>query len=515
MKRRLLSLLLAVSLLLCLLPLEAAGAEEIPDRDYDGIPDAYDLAPEDNVFTGKMKSGHDGTTTVSFTMDFRCFFGDNSVYSPTLASSSVIGSALAYCLPNYGDAYFVFDTPQTWAGGTASKVDGPQLMALLGFEDVADYKLNEVYSDDDICEVILGHRTVSYNGQTKVILALWVRGTARDSQEEWSSNFHMGDLARFFEAYDSVEGKSPRQSNEDWTRKTNHRGFDVCATRILKHLGGYHSQYVQPVLESVPEAELVYWITGHSRGASVGNLMASYLIDRGEKVFTDLSADRVIPLEDGFWDRMVDQITLDEAIQFIEKAGDEKVFSTARSVATLEALMAAIQTPLVKNKKRIDTPPSGMANFSKTGDDAAAKGARALDTLTIMLDRLDKNSQKAVFESMEATNPELVGKIKKLMFVFGDIVNLNDMEIQAFIREADTKDLTVSLKAASAEVQERIFNNMSSRQKEMIQSDMQYLHNLRMRDVEAAQQRIIDVIRGLEESGDIVLFKGGDDEIIA
>jgi flagellar motor switch protein FliG len=132
-----------------------------------------------------------------------------------------------------------------------------------------------------------------------------------------------------------------------------------------------------------------------------------------------------------------------------------------------------------------------------------------------IMNRLDKNSQKAVFESMEATNPELVGNIKKLMFVFGDIVNLNDMEIQAFIREADTKDLTVSLKAASAEVQERIFNNMSSRQKEMIQSDMQYLHNLRMRDVEAAQQRIIDVIRGLEESGDIVLFKGGDDEIIA
>ena len=116
---------------------------------------------------------------------------------------------------------------------------------------------------------------------------------------------------------------------------------------------------------------------------------------------------------------------------------------------------------------------------------------------------------------MEVTNPELVGKIKKLMFVFGDIINLNDMEIQAFIREADTKDLTVSLKAASPELQERIFNNMSSRQKEMIQSDMQYLHNLRMRDVEAAQQRIIDVIRGLEESGDIVLFKGGDDEIIA
>lgn len=132
-----------------------------------------------------------------------------------------------------------------------------------------------------------------------------------------------------------------------------------------------------------------------------------------------------------------------------------------------------------------------------------------------IMNRIDKNAQKSVFESLSQKDPELVDNIKKLMFVFNDIVNLNDMEIQAFIREADTKDLTVALKAASPEVQKRIFANMSTRQKEMIQSDMQYLHNLRMRDVEAAQQRIIDVIRSLEESGDIVLFKGGDDQIIA
>ena len=137
-----------------------------------------------------------------------------------------------------------------------------------------------------------------------------------------------------------------------------------------------------------------------------------------------------------------------------------------------------------------------------------------VDYIADIMNRLDKSEQKSVFDSLSQTNPELVDNIKKLMFVFNDIVNLNDMEIQAFIRESDTKDLTVALKAASAEVQERIFANMSTRQKEMIQSDMQYLHNLRKRDVEAAQQRIIDVIRKLEESGDIVLFKGGDDQII-
>jgi flagellar motor switch protein FliG len=132
-----------------------------------------------------------------------------------------------------------------------------------------------------------------------------------------------------------------------------------------------------------------------------------------------------------------------------------------------------------------------------------------------IMNRIDKESQKAMLERLSETNPTLSDEIKKLMFVFNDIVNLNDMEIQSFIRVVDTKDLTISLKAANPEVQARIFSNMSSRQRDTIQSDMQYLRNLRVRDVEAAQQRIIEAIRGLEESGDIVLFKGGGDEIIA
>ena len=140
--------------------------------------------------------------------------------------------------------------------------------------------------DDDICEVIIGHHTAGYNGETKVIVALWVRGTEPSSEEEWSSNFNVGDLARFFDAYDIQEGKSPRQSNADWTRKTNHRGFDVCATRLLNYLKDYYlDDYVQPVLDSMPEAKLTYWLTGHSRGAAVANLMASYLIDEGNEIY--------------------------------------------------------------------------------------------------------------------------------------------------------------------------------------------------------------------------------------
>ncbi len=204
---------------------------------------------------------------------------------------------------------------------------------------------------------------------------------------------------------------------------------------------------------------------------------------------------------------VLSHVTSDKASKIISEFPREKQIEIIERISNLDTPNPDV---IMIVERMLKKKFSGSYTTSSTANEHGG-----VQYIAEIMNRIDKDSQKAVFESMEVTNPELVGQIKKLMFVFGDIINLNDMEIQAFIREADTKDLTVSLKAASPELQERIFNNMSSRQKEMIQSDMQYLHNLRMRDVEAAQQRIIDVIRGLEESGDIVLFKGGDDEIIA
>ena len=265
----------------------------LPDTDFDGIPDQYDNAPNSNVFTGKLKSGHDSTTSVSFTVDYRSFFTDNTTYQPGLATYSVMGAALAYydVSAAYDNAYLTLDAAQTWENGTISttkKLNGVEVMQLFGFDDVVDYKFNtHGYTDDDQCEAVIGHRTVTYNGQTKVVVAIWARGTDAKSEEEWCSNFDMGDLERFFDEYDSVSGKNPRQRNDDWTRKTNHRGFDVCATRILNYYKNeYYPAYVKPVLDANPTYTLTYWITGHSRGAAVGNLMASYLIDEGNELYT-------------------------------------------------------------------------------------------------------------------------------------------------------------------------------------------------------------------------------------
>lgn len=132
-----------------------------------------------------------------------------------------------------------------------------------------------------------------------------------------------------------------------------------------------------------------------------------------------------------------------------------------------------------------------------------------------IMNHADRRTEKYIFDELGNSDPELSEEIRNLMFVFEDIVYLDDIEIQRFIRDVDTKDLAVALKAANQEVSESIFRNMSQRMQDTIKTDIQYLHNVRMRDVEEAQQRIVATIRQLEEAGEIEISKGGKDEIIA
>ncbi len=132
-----------------------------------------------------------------------------------------------------------------------------------------------------------------------------------------------------------------------------------------------------------------------------------------------------------------------------------------------------------------------------------------------IMNNVDRGTEKQIFDELGLKDPELADNVRKLMFVFEDIVFLDDMSIQRFLREIDSKDLAVALKGTNAEVSAVIFNNMSKRMQETIASDIEFLHNVRLRDVEAAQQRIVDAIRKLEEEGELVISKGGKDDVIA
>lgn len=131
-----------------------------------------------------------------------------------------------------------------------------------------------------------------------------------------------------------------------------------------------------------------------------------------------------------------------------------------------------------------------------------------------IMNHVDRSTEKSVFDELGAQDAKLADDIRKLMFVFEDIATLDDISVQRFLRDVDAKDLAVALKRAPDEVKTVIFKNMSARMQESISSDIEYLHNVRMRDLEEAQQRIVDVIRRLEEEGELVISKGGKDEMI-
>lgn len=131
-----------------------------------------------------------------------------------------------------------------------------------------------------------------------------------------------------------------------------------------------------------------------------------------------------------------------------------------------------------------------------------------------IINRVDRGTEKTIMEALEIQDPELAEEIKKLMFVFEDVVLLDNRSVQRVLREVESQDLALALKGASSEVAEKIFSNMSARASEMLREDIEFMGPVRLRDVEEAQQRIVNVIRRLEEMGEIVIARGGGDEII-
>ena len=137
-----------------------------------------------------------------------------------------------------------------------------------------------------------------------------------------------------------------------------------------------------------------------------------------------------------------------------------------------------------------------------------------VDQVVDILNSVDRGTEKHIMETLEIEEPELADEIRKKMFVFEDILLLDDRAIQRVLRDVDNNDLGLALKGSNEQVQGAIFNNLSKRLATMIKEDMEFMGPVRMKDVEEAQQRIVNIIRKLEDSGEIVISRGGGDEII-
>lgn len=131
-----------------------------------------------------------------------------------------------------------------------------------------------------------------------------------------------------------------------------------------------------------------------------------------------------------------------------------------------------------------------------------------------VMNNMDRGNEKYIFDELNKKDSKLADEIRMRMFVFEDLVTMDSMSIQRFLREVDSKDLVFAIKGSNKEVSDILFKNMSTKMSETIKSELEYTHNVRLRDVEEAQQRIVSVIRRLEEEGELIIAKSGKDDII-
>ena len=177
-------------------------------------------------------------------------------------------------------------------------------------------------------------------------------------------------------------------------------------------------------------------------------------------------------------------------------------------VAKRVAMMDRTSPDIIKEVEKI--LESKLANL--VNQDYTIIGG--VDAVVEILNAVDRGTEKHIMETLEIEEPELADEIRKKMFVFEDILLLDDRSIQRVLRDVDNNDLAIALKAANEQVQNAIFNNLSKRLAAMIREDMEYMGPVRMKDVEEAQQKIVNIIRKLEDSAEIVISRGGGDEIV-
>ena len=245
--------------------------------------------------------------------------------------------------------------------------------------------------------------------------------------------------------------------------------------------------------------------------------------DKAQEVITKLTASlQVRPFE------FVRKTDPSQVLNFIQ---DEHPQTIAMILSYLSPAQSAMILGALTPEKQADVAKC-IAKMDRTSPDVIKEVERVLerklsslinqdytivggvDAIVGILNTVDRGTEKHIMESLEIEEPELADEIRKKMFVFEDILLLDDRAIQRVLRDVDNNDLAVALKGANEEVQNVIFKNLSKRLAAMIREDMEFMGPVRMKDVEEAQQKIVGIIRKLEDSAEIVISRGGGDEII-
>ncbi|TCS82936.1 flagellar motor switch protein FliG [Tepidibacillus fermentans] len=194
----------------------------------------------------------------------------------------------------------------------------------------------------------------------------------------------------------------------------------------------------------------------------------------------------------------------EQAAMILSELPQEKQADVARRIAMMDGTTPDVihQVERVLEQKLSNTV---LQDYTIAG---------GIESIVQILNGVDRGTERTILDTLEMDYPELADEIKKRMFVFEDIVKLDNRSIQRVIRDVENSDLQLALKIASEDVREAIFRNMSKRMVETFKEEMEYMGPVRLRDVEEAQSRIVGIIRRLEEAGEIIIARGGGDDII-
>ncbi len=193
-----------------------------------------------------------------------------------------------------------------------------------------------------------------------------------------------------------------------------------------------------------------------------------------------------------------------QAGQILSSLPQERQADIARRIATMGSTSPEVINEVEQILER-KLSATVTQDYTQTG---------GLEAVVEVLNGVDRATEKIIIDTLEIQDPALAEEIKQRMFVFEDIVTLDNRSIQRVIRDVENDDLLLSLKVASEEVKSIIFKNMSSRMVETFKEEMEFMGPVRLKDVEEAQSRIVAAIRRLEDAGEIVLARGGGDDII-
>jgi len=312
------------------------------------------------------------------------------------------------------------------------------------------------------------------------------------------------------------------------------------ASEILQRLD---AEAVEEVSREIASME---GVTNRQRDAVLGEFyhvaLASSYMEEGGLSYASALLRKSLPADQA--DRIIQQVSAaisSSPFSFLQKAESENLLTFIqdehpqtialilahlhpdKASEILSGLPSSKQIEVVKRIANMEqTNPEVIREVEKGLEHRLAaivgqsfEKAGGIEAVAEMLNLADRATEKSIMEGLEAEDPELVESIRRLMFVFEDILQVQDQGIQAVLKEVENDELALALKTASDDLKEKLFSNMSERASELITEEMEYMGPVRVSDVEAAQQKIVDIVRRLEDAGEIVIAgRGGGDDIV-